>query len=371
MATAKTETGLALDTFAKILGIHPLHFNQIAIERVSGCGEVYLQYDWQMPSVISRESIAQAIGQAEMLLEEFLGFPVYPKWYSNIKLPLTGTPVVLPKAHYITGGIKRVSLIEDDVPITYTDKDSDTYFETATIQVAVSPGVALDELVVTYPGEFDGWQIRPISVSEDAGIVTIVLNRYDLVIKDELEALIPSRIDGLDDTKFLELVDVYRVYNDPSVQGELHSTCTVCGTLGTCLTCQFKVYTACLKAEDHKASIIQVQPALWDTETLAWSKTHCVEPIYDSLMWFKAGWTGPNIWDTAVTYLALTLIPMGLCGCPTVKEKIEWWTTDMSKSDRTATYKVPDAAKDCPWGYTKGAMYAFSIARRHKMPQGL
>lgn len=349
---------MPLDTFAAICGIHPLHFNQVRFDNVSGCGQVWLQYDWQAPSAVSRESVAYAIRSAEDSLEDFLGFPVAPKYYADILREVNGSPIILPKAYYITGGVKKVTLVQEAAGISYDDIDGDGYSEQAT--VTASGGNA-----VCYPGEsIDHWQIRPVKIVDDI----IYLNRHDLVLKDRLEDLKPVAVDGSDDSFFLDTVDVYLIETDPSVQAVLRA-CNFCLGQG-CTACQFDEQTACLRAENYKNSIVNINPGTWNTDQ--WVPVTCDRNKYFAGSFnFLAGWSGEPIWDLAVAYLALTRLDVGLCECPTVQRRLEYWTTDLSKSDRTASYKIPDALRNCPWGYQRGAMYAYELASKYRMAQSV
>lgn len=359
---------MPLDTFAAIVGVHPLHFNQVQVDGVSGCGRVWLQYDWQGPTAISRESVAMAIASAENLLEQFLGFPVSPTWYADYIVKLQKqNPIVLPKAHYITGGIKKTDIVTSDAVIVYSDTDTDGYAETATVTFVV-PDEITDptEVAAFYPGETtEAWRIRPVKVDLTAG--TIVLNRHDLVLKSELEALRPTQIDGLDNSKFLTEVDIYRVWNDPSVQGILRA-CTLCNQQG-CARCQFAEDTACIRGDDYRWGIVNLSAANWVDPSWVANLCYNKDP-FAARVWFKAGWTGENIWDQAVAYLALSQLDVGLCECPTVQKRLEWWTTDVSKTDKNGTYKMGDWQKTNPWNYTRGAMYAYSLALKYKTAQG-
>lgn len=363
MATAKTETLTSLDRAAAICGIHPLHFNQVVHSidgRQQGCGDVWLQYDWQKPSPISRESFAIAIAQAESDLEDYLGFPIAPKWYKYI-IPVVGTSVVLPKAYLNSFGVPKSTKI-GQYPVTYEDKDDDEYPETAT--VPIPPGLPANEIAVFYPDETDGWQIKPIKVANN----TITLSRHQLVSKNLLESLSPNQVIGIDDN-FLSNVDVYQITDDPSIQATLYGPCS-CGS--NCQTCTFSSVTACMTVQDHKSGIAQITPATWDPLQAIWVKKYCYDTqVRYAEVNFKAGWTGADIWTEAVIYLALSRISTGLCQCPTVKEKLEWWSTDTAHTTReSGSYKIPKFMEYCPWGYTRGAMYAFGLAWKYKMAQG-
>lgn len=372
MAVAKTETGLPLDRFAEILGIHPLHFNQVNLAGVAlpNCGRVWLQYDWQGPTAISRESVAIAIANAELRLETFLGFPVYPKWYDNIQQPVTGNPIVLPKAHFMYGGVKTKTLIEEETSVEYEDVDGDSFYnEVATISI---PTDVTDpsEIAVYYPGETgnDDWRIHNLNVTIADGEATIKGARHQFVIKNELEALKPAQVEGTDDGKFLDSVDVYRVWTNPATQAILRS-CNACGGHG-CKDCSFNEFPACLVADDHENSIVNANPASWNGTR--WIESCCTEKAYSTRTFFRAGWHKENIWDRVVAYLALTELDAGLCECPTVQQRLKYWMTDLSEitTSQRFNYRFYLPA-NVPWGWTRGALYALSIAQKYRKPQGL
>lgn len=362
MATAKTETLISLERAAALCGVHPLHFNQIMYSpdgRKQGCGEVWLQYDWQKPSPISRESFAQAIAQAEHDLEEYLGFPIAPKWYTT-KIPIHGTPVVLPKAYFIEAGVPTSTKL-GEFPVTAEDTDEDGFSELATVTLGSS--IPANELQVYYPGLTSGWQIKPISVNGPV----ITLSRTQLVKRELLEALEPKTLAGVDED-FIDSVDVYRVQTDRSKNAIIYGPCS-CGN--GCQTCTLSSTTACMTVEEYKNSIVQLTPATWTVDK--WVRSTCYNPqvTYAELN-FKAGWQGSPIWDEAVVYLALSRLPEGLCQCEVVQKKVDWWATDTALSNRTVgSFKIPKFMEFCPWGYTRGAMYAYSVAYKYKMAQGL
>lgn len=361
---------MTLDTFASIVGVHPLHFNQVEFNGVGGCGRVWLQYDWQGPTAVSRESVARAISSAEDLLEEYLGFATKPKWYEDWILPLEGNPLVLPRAHYISGGRKTIDLIEAGVTVTFSDEDLDGYDETATISVATSV-TDPDEIVVYYPDENSDWQIPTKSITITNGTATIKIAREDLVKKELLEALHPNAVDGTTDASFYDAVDIYRQWSDPSTQCYLrHRDYNCCSGITGCEACTFTEQSACLHSSDRKSSIVNITRADWSTDHF--DPVYCNSyTYYAARTSFIAGWTGSPIWDQAIAYLALTQLDAGLCECPTVQKRMDYWTTDLGKSDRTQNYKIPKALDQCPWGYQRGALFAYSIAQKHKMPQGM
>lgn len=369
MATAKTETLLSLDDFAAILGIHPLHFNQVAINgKVGGCGSVWAQYDWQAGTALSRESIAQAIKSAEDDLEEYLGFPVAPKYYVGREVPLKKFLIVtLPKAYYLQGGIKaRVKL--GQASVSYDDLDEDGYAETGSTSIAFTGNPS--EIEIYYPDKLDGWKIQTSSVEIVSDSVFITFRRERAVIPTLLEGQSIATVEGTEDENFLDAVDVYHTYTDESQQGILKAISHSCGCLNIsgCHSCLYSEQTTCIRGENAKNGIVELTPANWVTDH--WEHVHCQHHPFQGLLNFKAGWTYDDIWKTPIAYLALTKVPDALCSCPHVQRKFAWWTEDASMSNRERSFKIPDKYKSSEFGWTRAAMYAYSVANKHRMAQG-
>ncbi len=247
MARARTKTYLPLDTWAEIVGLDPRHFNQVTtpVKPVTSCSVVMKQYDWQEAQAVSRESIAQAIQQAERMVTRVLGYTPLPDWIvdERVRTWQPGIPEVINQGladargfpmpaplrmkHFISGGIEAKTLIEAGASVALTDEDGDAYFETATVTVATTV-TDPDEIAVYYPGEAgrDEWEIRPLndpitrrrSVSIAAGVATIVMATHQLVDADLLAALDPGPVDGAVLSNFLATVDVYHHRNDPQQQ---------------------------------------------------------------------------------------------------------------------------------------------------------
>src|SRR5688572_22511535 len=86
MARASTRTWLSLDRFAQIVGLDPLHWNQLnsdALGQRVVCSEVWYQYAWQDSNRVSREDVAMAIQQAEQRLSSYIGYDLIPTWHLN------------------------------------------------------------------------------------------------------------------------------------------------------------------------------------------------------------------------------------------------------------------------------------------------
>ncbi len=410
MARARTKTYLPLDTWAEIVGLDPRHFNQVTttVKPVTSCAVVMKQYDWQEAQAVSRESIAQAIQQAERMVTRVLGYTPLPDWIVDERVRTwqpgipdvinTGLadargfpmPAPLRMKHFISGGIEAKTLIQAGVAVVLTDEDGDTYFETATVTVATTV-TNPDEIAVYYPGEAgrDEWEIRPLndpitrrrSVTIAAGVATIVMATHQLVDADLLTALNPGPVDGAVLSNFLATLDVYRHHNDPQQQitqlwSPTQGLCD-CGTTG-CVTCAHTVQTACMLARDLRRSVVNFSAATWNATTNQFDAAiSAVRRIPENLRtWYYAGFRdldhadAPNVeMDTdlarQIAYLSLTFLPRAVCGCDVTKQLFNEKRVDMAQRTSTpagsVTYNLSPRRLDTPWGTTRAALDAWSF----------
>src|SRR3972149_7695618 len=89
MARAMTPTKLPLATWAKYMGVHPVHFGQVNMDTNPHCSDIYYQYEWQTADHTSREEIARVIAEAEAKIEEALGYRLAPSWEIDEWRPTT------------------------------------------------------------------------------------------------------------------------------------------------------------------------------------------------------------------------------------------------------------------------------------------
>lgn len=425
MARASTYTRLSLDRFQQLLGMHPLHFNQIqmdeqdAINDDMSCGLTVSQYGWQAHGRLGREEIAIAIQRAEEMIAKAMGFDVAPTWneadvvmfdqdVAGGSYGYYGMPAKLPKGYVLMGG-RRTKTVVPGGPktIVYSSDFGSSYKERATIAYVGDWPTALtdpQEIHVYYPGKDgdDAWEIRPINVSLDPanGNATITFKREQCVKDTILEDYMGDNDAlGSDDDDFITAVDVYRVYNDPATQVRLiweppNTTfdlfgLTLCGCGGTgCTTCGYTTQTACMTVHNRRTGQIRVTPASWD-DTLGdfVNESFAVARRPDrALVWYRAGFYNPNLkypllaldprMETAVFYLALSLMARPICGCEGIKDLHEVYYTDFAEvsSDPGGSLNYTAGYVDNPFGTRRGAIEAWKIVKQfalgRKIPHG-
>lgn len=408
MARATTRTLLPLDRWAEVIGMDPLHFNQITVPTIrenAHCATVWKQYAWQEYTQVAREDVAHAIKEAEDQVARQVGYKLLPTWELDERtravrpgfaellaqdaLDLRGfrSSIQTDWAHFISGGVERKSLIESAVTIIYSDNDGDGYFETATIvtatdQDAEGNSVTDDcEVAVYYPGESgsDEWEVRPLrSVTISGGVITITMWRHQLVLPELMSVLSPEAVGGLDDSNFLATVDVYRHYNDPQTQVQFlwsprPDTCD-CGS-STCPSCTNTSQYGCLLAQDWRRGLVSYSPATWDSDDEEFDSadwTVCRAP--DKLrLWYYAGHRDMAMacpvlqmsrqLERAVVYYSIALLDRPLCGCDNIERVARRWSEELGLNESnptgSASYQLAARHIGNPFGTTRGGLFAW------------
>ncbi len=404
MAIATYKTKLSLDKWAEIIGLDSRHFNQVttAAKSVNTCDKVWKQYAWQENDQVSREDVALAIQTAESHIENHLGFRLLPSWEKEeeVKVPQPGDrtlfnvyalsprgfPLHVPTnwKHFISGGMEKKVLIEDEVAVAYADDDADGYDETATVTVATTV-TNPQEICLFHPGHdgADEYEVRPFrSISISGGTCTIKLWRHQLVYPSLLEALEPEAVDGEDDSLFSVDIDVYRRYNDPSQQVQLiwSPRPDVDECADSCMSCENSYQYGCLNAKDNRLGLVHFRPGTWNALTEKFDSAElsvCRSP--DKLkMWYFSGYQDkrrpypylqmdPDL-ERAVAYYSITLLDRPICGCNNLEKVVQKWNEDLSlqisTTDSSSNFKMSDDLLNNPLGTQRGAIFAWNVVKR-------
>lgn len=421
MARANTKTLLSLDRFAAVLNIMPIHFNQVFLRDLPAqqdgttartCDVPIFQFSWQQSGRIGREDIAGAIAAAESAIIAQLGFlpavdwteqverrtirPANPILYSLNDLDVRAMfkTVKADKGYLITGGQRASTLIAAATAITYSDLDGDGYSERAQISVATTV-TDPEELAVFYPGHAGdpAWQIRPLSyVSIAGGVATIRFAREQAIVESAMLGYFPTGLSGTDNANFLTTVDVYRVYNDPSIQSRFiwdtvgGAFCS-CDGLSSCEICGYVIQNGCLVVRDPRQGIVSPQPGKWNAATSEFTSDTFSEPReFDRVqLWYKSGWRNnnllyPNImmdpmFERAIAYYALTFLDRPMCNCQPLESSFERWRQDLamavSSPQGSTSFRTSRLLLDNPLGTTRGAVFAWDVVRNYMLGQSM
>lgn len=403
MAVASTPTKLPLATFARILGMDPLHFEQVHLTTDPHCSNIMVQWSWQASDAVSREEVATIIADAESKVENALGYRLAPSWevdewrpipqpaqpeYVRLRPALAqgrGVTIKGDWGYFIGGGIEAKALIEAAAAIVWTDEDNDGYFETGTVIVTTTVS-DINEIGTYYPGRDaeDTWEIRPTNVTINLGTATIKFRRELAVKSDIFESVEVISVSGLDDTQFLDTVDIYRHYTDPSQQVTLlwepfaFGGCGCQG--GGCPRCAFSAGTGCLISHgDPRLSQILFTPANWNVDTLVFDATDWGLNRGPDMarLYYKSGWRDKRArygnsrmapeWERTITYMAAAMLDRPICDC--MADQWNRWRQDLTivdgSTDNNANpiFRQPTGALDNPFGTTRGEVNAWRQVR--------
>lgn len=216
-----------------------MHVNQFNFNQASGLSAPLNSpcKVWIQPE---RDVVAQSLYMAGHQIAENLGFYPRPTWVSEtFRLgrgwPYTAQEYVTKYKYVEAFGQRATSLITANVAVTYTCDNSTGVDNVATISGATT---------VTDPNEIqfffrvadgapgDGseyWQIEPMQVTIASGVFTAVGSRALFVqpsvwktpfLPSDPNYIENNGVDIAQPGNFVTLVDVYRVYNDTTVQAQ-------------------------------------------------------------------------------------------------------------------------------------------------------
>lgn len=398
MAYAGAQTMIPLDRLAYHLQIDPYHFNGITSDtrrNAFACDDTWTQHDWQASGKLSRESVALALKQAEEVTVSYLGWSPVPRWYSEeVMLPDHYKPerhsfynarglaksVVTQYGFVTETGRRTSSLVQAGVATAFSDVDGDGFDETVTVTVATTV-TDEDELHIYYPNKSgrEEWEIRPVtSITIAGGIATIVFPKYLIALENLIEQ-IPEPgdahilIDGDDNANFLQTVDVYRVYADPSQQITFHFDPSQTGCAST--PCELDTETGCLFIRDARRGILAYRRADWDADTEAYvNKSFTYIPIKGTI-YYRAGKTDERLLfpnremelplERLICFYALSLLDQELCGCSNTRNTWQYMTEDISRVTNEGSHVVHWDDLRNSFGTTRAAFllwkYVFNV----------
>ena len=408
MSRADTLTKLPLASWAKQMGVNPLHFAGVNIPEMQVSvvsTQAWYQHRWQDNDRVSREEVAEAIRSAEDDIEELLGYRLLPSWDVDEWIPTTRyyRPEMVNvndrdvrgrwqhvEPHwgfFLTGGVEARDAISLGVPIAWSStKLPTTYKDRGTVSAATTVTDPA-EIRLFYTGKSGApeWEIRPINVSIAGGTATITFNRELVITEAIMEAQTPGEgsnmfADGEDDAQFETFVDVYRVYNDPQQQASLlwePETAHV-DVEGF----EYTVQTAALAMHgDPRWPAVTYRPATWNATTLAWDYATYAKSQQPDLvrLWYYSGFqdkrsSTPKLTmdkglARAVSVMAAARLSKNTCGGVDMSH----WQADLGaeEADGLSRKGVPANQLSNPFGTRMGEVTAYRAVRPRAKGQSI
>lgn len=391
MAFTKVRTALALNRYARIMGINPLHMsggNEIELSDGSKLfpinnaqNNIWPQFAWQNTDMVSRDDLAYSILQSETEISQFIGTLLTPGWtvgeQAEIKLQYSrdgytqGLQLAEPRyANFISGGQRQVTFIITPT-ITYKDVDGDGYQEIAEVKFA-NPSLPLEELKVYFMGKGGdpSFEIRnPVSKFVSGGFVYINFNSWEMIEVESLEFYPTDNsyaIDVTDPSNLAVKVDVYREYNDFS---KSHVDI---------VSVDYSNGTETIQQGFLSRSVIHKNLVMWQPGeyTVGWSVVEApfncnADNVYLKLNYYsgiKQKNYITNVDDylpddiaRAVAFMATARLDRLFASNNNAVALAEELRTDMTASSRERFIIVPPDVLNCPFGFRVGEYKAWKI----------
>lgn len=412
MARSDINTVIPLDRAAQILGINPYHFNTIEtslnpINHTVDCSDEWFQKPHQRYGAASRDDLARALNQAEKQVFKYLGYAPVPIWieqeehrvrkpydvqhrnFAGINARGQRKSIETNYGYVVSTGTKTKTLIDDAAAITYSDADGDGYNELATVTVSTTVTEA-QEIHAYFPGKsgLDTWEIRPIDVSISGGIATITFQKY-LVPLPDLWVIGPTEddprwrtINGDSSGNFLTTVDVYRVYNDPSVQATFYYEGELCGD-GVDNVTGFDTETGMLRIRDSRLGLLAYEQATWDSTNERFTSTSsCHQGDPDKiLISYRAGTINRDnkypylemdaSWEMAIVYFAYSKLDRATNMCNNLNSIHEQMSEDLSLvssgGGSSTSYNVSFKDLQNPLGTSRAAIKLWRMIEQERL----
>lgn len=427
-AQALPTTILSLHRYARIMGLDPVHFSQAYANNVHPvtrtCNDVWYKYAWQRADVVSREDLAYAIRNAERDIAQVLGYwpgpfwtheeiADYPEFHRRDIWPMQSGLNVADRVKGVRTrwgklravGKRAVAEAGTGVGVTYSDEDSDGFFETVTITLDISgsdaetilgkgwePEYATSRNLKVYFAGKSGhpaWEIRPTTSHSYSGTTLTVTFRSWQLVDPGLQEQSPNTdgepqpIDISDTDNLVSTVDIYLEYVDNAVasvnfQWDRNDGCTACNGSG-CVVCNPQNQDGCASIRDRDTGLIVPLPATYDSANDQWEKAAAtvsrepdmVEISYLSGAYdddYLAGHTNDPLSDymaKTIAYLATARLHEGVCACGNAEALVKRLMTDAVISNPGGTFIIAiDEAIENPFGTRVGELMAWRRVRR-------
>ena len=408
-------TLLPLETFRQEVDYIALHFYQLANSKIplsASCNTLLREYSDQQTEGAGRYQLRNAIFNAEKNLRNYLGFDVAPRYNEETQdvgfmaRIGQGSDSIYPAYYWPFGGLNwsgvgngynnmptlltlekgRLSRIAtrtwtavNDGPVTLHDYDNDGLKETftATINDASTPladfGVfftSADQPQNSPDLSIENWQIRPVTFSRNAGVVTASGSAW-LLVKPVLyqgfantigynNAGIGMSTSGSFDpdtpTNFVTSLSFYKkVYTNENLA---YLDINDCGNITT--------YQLCATIADRRTGEVKLDfqccqglpggcPSTWNASQSIRINYEAGEALDD--------------WQTIVTRLALAELRKKICACEQNNQEVNWWQRNLAEvaTGGTEGYRIDNEALGNPLGTRAGAVYAWNQIKNLKM----
>lgn len=416
---------LPLDAWFASMGFNQWHAwgfaDQDALAVTSSCNPVMFEESSQGYDAVGRADIRSAIETAESRLYQYLGYWPAPKFYDTEITPSRMADKRFTRAGsydagwydrwrntrlrdnwIVASGIEGLTLVQANAPVTYSDVQSDGYYDYFQIGPIATTITDVREVAIYFNSvdRYDGsavgetWRVEPIRVTISAGQMTITGKPWLLGRPVLSTGVQPSVINPADPANFASSVDVYRRYvnrdgttTDTSQAvvywqtRPCHGWWCCCG--GSCCSCATDPFTgavydpaamatatARVGIRDPRRGIVTPAEAAFNATSGVWEgfpTTVCWEPdrflirLYAGYPLTSLGLMDKRFHDV-VARLAAAELQQSICGCAEAERRVYYWQQDLSKTGADKElFSVSAKQLDNPFGTRRGHWYAWNF----------
>lgn len=300
-----------------------------------------------------RDMIQSYLLEAQEEIENILRYPICYKWFVDERHPYK-FPLLAKWTWVQAGGVMGSTVIQADAAVNHAA-------DPAVIGPIATTVTSESEIKVYYPASLieTAIEIIPTDIDISGGFVTIYIPRCRMVHPNYLSND-RNGVDYTDLTRFLSVVDVYRIYNDPSTNATLvypHS----CEALASC-SCDDYTQDGCIYVRSTEIGALDVLPANYSGGT--WSATSCTrcgKPEYVEVNYY-AGVEMTKQMEDMIVRLAHAKMPEEPCGCEV--------TQRLWRRDREVPKVFTKERLNCPFGLEQGAWVAWKWANGLRVRRG-
>lgn len=284
-----------------------------------------------------RRQLANALAEAQTMIEGVCGFPLYPTWLEDEQV-FQKNPLLTRFAHLVDAGKKGTSNIALGEPITFSS-------EPATVGPIVTSVTDVSEIHFYIQGT--GYEVFPSTVTLAGGFLRAEFPRSRLVLPtyDTSNSWTGNRFTDM--FNFAGELDIYREFTNPT------ETVTLFRREDNC---EIKEEQLCIRFENDRLGIVRVHRA----HSGVLEACSC-NPAYGLKLYYRAGLRTLDAQvRSAVIRLAHTLIPTSLCNqCDQIH--------NMWASDNHVPQGLTRERQNCPFGLSDGAWFSYKQAQRMKV----
>lgn len=376
---------LPLDSFRAELGLHPWFFWGLANTTMpinAKCSGLTLEYSWQGADAAGRDDIRRAIERAEIKFRDYLGFWPAPR-ACEADVTFWAEGGYLPDGYVQGLGIEQLDLL-GVAPVVTETRYGTPFPDTFTLSVPTT--LTNPDAIAVYFAASDRltpaldvrWQIAPLQIVINAGVLTITGPRWLLVKPVLYENPALGILDPADTQVFVTTLEVY--HRTIASTGSESATAPFVGTImpDLCAPSCCDTTSPMLRqgvVRDGRLGLVAPTTFFINGQWVAGCCQTACQPDTVRVRAvagypLDAGQMAAR-WRSVVTKLAAAELKRRICACRDANERLHDLQLDMAlEATETERYRRPDQQMNNPFGTRLGHIQAWLESKDHLLRRG-